>query len=237
MPIKKNSTTVTKADLQKKVDELEKMLKEESVVPNSESDSPVPSDDEIHTLLKENRRLAEELDKAKQTDKFVAIECISKGRVWLPDPASRNGEPSDRNKGRLLKKYGELTLIPLHWMTDFVANQLTPFLRGELRVNNERARKLNPHITIVDIELPESFTRNAVTEDEVIAIAKGGSDGFHEFVSKYEKYPYVLARAQGIIDDQSSKVKDKSNYKIMLDGFSDHLDEVLHPKKEEAEDK
>jgi len=210
--------------------------KEEKQVKPDASLSGEEVSQSMQDLIDRNRQLSEDLARARQTEKFVGIENLSKGRVWLPAPESRSGRKEDANKGRLLKKTGELVLVPVHWMLDYVANRTSCFRWGEVRVNNERARGLNPQLNIVDIDLPEEFILNSMPPSEIVRIAYSGSEGFFKFVDKFNDRPYVLSRAQGILNDEIKKHPAESSAYILLLSFVDHIDEVLNPELPETKE-
>ena len=200
-------------------------------------DSPQDTNAKVSNLINEIHRLQDELKVARETEKFVAIENLSLGRVWLYAPESKNGRPEDANKGRLLKKTGEVAIVPSYWMATFIADRAPAFSMGEIRINNKKGRHLSPNLIFEDFDLPSEFEDAVVPNEEIDEAISGSAEDFYGFVDKYRGQPFVLSRAFGIIDRKAHAAKEKTTKKSILEGYVSFLDEVLHPVpvEEEAE--
>lgn len=192
-------------------------------------DSPQDTSAKVSSLINEIHRLQDELKVSRETDKFVAIENLSLGRVWLYAPESKSGRPEDANKGRLLKKTGEVAIVPSYWMATFIADRAPAFSMGEIRINNEKGRKLSPNLIFEDFDLPSEFEDAVVSNEEVDKAISGSAENFHDFVDKYRKQPFILSRVFGIIDRKAHAAKERSTRKSILEGYVSSLDEILHP--------
>jgi len=198
-------------------------------------DSPKDSDAKVTNLISEINRLKEELKVARETDRFVAIENLSLGRVWLYAPESKSGRPEDRDKGRLLKQTDELAIVPAYWMTQYINDRAPAFLMGEIRINNERGRGLSPSLIFEDFDLPAEFEEAAVPNQEIKDSINGSAEDFYDFVDKYKEKKYILSRAFGIIDREAHAAAEKTTRKSILEGYVSFLDEILHPAPIESE--
>lgn len=221
-----------KSDLIGKVYELQEKVADLKV-----EDSPRDTTDKVTNLISEINRLKEDLKVARETEKFVAIENLSLGRVWLYSPESKSGLPEDREKGRFLKRPGELAVIPSYWMATYIADRAPAFLKGEVRLNNKKGKSISPHLIFQDFDLPVEFTKAVVPNEKIIKAISGSAEDFHDFVDKYRKQPFILSRAFGIIDREANKAEDKSQKKFILEGYVSFLQEVLHPAVKEPEEK
>jgi hypothetical protein len=192
-------------------------------------DSPQDTSAKVSNLVNEIHRLQDELKKARETEKFVAIENLSLGRVWLYAPESKSGRPEDANKGRLLKQTGEIAIVPSYWMVTYIADRAPAFSMGEIRINNEKGRDLSPNLMFEDFDLPPEFEDAVVPNEEINKAISGSAENFYDFVDKYRKQPFILSRAFGIIDREAFAAKEKSTRKSILEGYVSFLDEVLHP--------
>jgi hypothetical protein len=192
-------------------------------------DSPQDTSTKISDLIGEINRLKDDLKVARETEKFVAIENLSLGRVWLYAPESKNGRPEDKSKGRLLKQPEELAIVPSYWMATYIADRAPAFLMGETRLNNKRGRSLSPNLIFEDFDLPAEFKDAAVPNEEIYKAISGSAENFYDFVDKYKDKKYILSRAYGVIDRKAHEVKEKSKEKSILDGYVTFLGEILHP--------
>jgi hypothetical protein len=227
----KNLNSKKKEELVEMVSNLQEQLKEKPAVV-----SPKKSD-ENDTLLQRIADLEEQLGKAKQTEKFVGVELISMGRVWLPAPESRSGRPEDANKGRLMKKQGEIALIPTYWMLDYIANDISCFRWGEVRINNERAKAISPQLNIIDIDIPEKWLENSLTEEEILLLALDRKVDFYDVIAKHKEKYYLLSRIQGVLEAKMDTVPRESPIIPLLTGYSDHIDTILNPEPKQIEKK
>jgi hypothetical protein len=192
-------------------------------------DSPQDTSTKISDLISEINRLKNDLKVARETEKFVAIENLSLGRVWLYAPESKSGRPEDRSKGRLLKQPEELAIVPSYWMATYIADRAPAFSMGEIRLNNERGRDLSPNLIFEDFDLPAEFKDAAVPNEEIYKAISGSAEDFYDFVDKYKDKKYILSRAFGVIDREAYGAKEKSKEKSILDGYVTFLGEILHP--------
>ena len=217
----------------------EKELLKNSDVKVAEKDVQASSDSvSMLEILEQNRNLREQLDRKKQTDKFVFLECQSKGRVWLPAPESRSGALEDREKGRMLKGDKDFAVVPAYWMIDFISRRTESLVRGDIVINNSRGRELNPNIEFVDFDLPNDFFISGVKNIEIENIVKKGDNTIYEFVKKHKNNVALLGRSKGVVDavtaQEENKPEGKRNDALIsfLTGVSIHIDEILSPNKE-----
>lgn len=199
-------------------------------------DSPEDTNSKISNLIAQIKTLQDELKIARETEKFVAIENLSLGRVWLYAPESKSGRIEDREKGRLLKQPEEIAIVPSYWMAQFIADRAPAFIMGEARLNNNRGRKLSPHLVFEDYDLPEEFLDAIVSVGDIEKAISGSSEDFYDFVEKYREKLYVLNRVYGVVDRKAYAAKEKSKEKSVLDGFVTYLEEIIHPTVEEKVD-
>ena len=200
-------------------------------------DSPQDINSKTSSLIAEINRLKDELKTARETEKFVAIENLSLGRVWLYAPESKSGRLEDANKGRLLKQTGELAIIPSYWMATYIADRAPAFEMGELRLNNDKGRSLSPHLVFEDYKLPKEFLDAAVSNESITKAISGLSEDFYSFVEKHKKNIFVLNRAFGVIDRAAYAAEEKSKEKSILDGYVTFLQDIIHPKVEEKKER
>ena len=196
-------------------------------------DSPEDTNAKISNLVATIGRLEGELDTARSTSKFVAIENLSLGRVWLYAPESKSGRPEDREKGRLLKQTGELAIVPSYWMAQYLADRSPSFLMGETRLNNERGRELSPHLVFEDYDLPEEITGSVVPNEDIADAINGTVEEFYDFIETYREKPFILNRIYGVVDRAAHAAPEKSQRKSILDGHVSYIDEIIHPMVEE----
>lgn len=233
--LKKDELVGNIMDLETKIDELSKKVETGSIEKDVQTSTEAAS---MQELLEQNRRLREELDRKKETDKFVFLECQSKGRIWLPAPESRSGSPADREKGRMLKGNKDFAVIPAYWMLDFIANENPALRDGEIVINNSRGRALNPNVEFVDFEMPDSFIAAAVKTLDIEAIVKKADNNIYDFIKAHKSERHILGRTKGIVDEATAKeeAKDEKNQDESLISFltsvSLHIDEILNPNKE-----
>lgn len=234
--LKKEELVGNIIDLEETVNGLLKRVESGSVEKDVQSSVESASTQE---LLEQNRMLREELDRKKETDKFVFIECQSKGRVWLPSPESRSGAVGDREKGRMLRGDKDFAVIPAYWMLDFIANKNPALRDGELVINNSRGRALNPNVEFVDFELPEDFLAASVKTIDIESIVKKADNTIYDFIKKHKKERHILGRTKGIVDALVAKEEGKDEKKqdesllSFLISVSLHIDEILSPNREE----
>jgi hypothetical protein len=190
----------------------------------------------VQNLIAEINRLQEELKVARESEKFVAIENLSLGRVWLYAPESKTGREEDKSKGRLLKQPNELAIVPSYWMATFIADRAPAFKEGELRLNNERGKKIAPHLTFEDFDLPEEFLDAAVPNDDLEKAIHGKNGEFYDLVEKYKNNVSVLNRVYGLVDRAAYGAPEKSKEKSILEGYVSYLDEIIHPTVETEEE-
>lgn len=202
---------------------------QEKVADLKVEDSPRDSDAKVTNLISEINRLKDELKVARETEKFVAIENLSLGRVWLYAPESKSGRPEDASKGRLLKQTDELAIVPAYWMAQYINDRAPAFSMGELMLNNERGRLISPNLIFEDFDLPAEFKEAAVPNKEITKAISGSAEDFYDFVDKYREQPFILSRAFGVIDRIAYAAKDKTTKKSILEGYVSFLDEILHP--------
>ncbi len=233
--LKKDELVGNIMDLETKVNELSKQVKTGSIEKDVQTSSEAAS---MQELLEQNRRLREELDRKKETDKFVFIECQSKGRIWLPAPESRSGSPADREKGRMLKGNKDFAVIPAYWMLDFIANENPALKDGEIVINNSRGRALNPNVEFVDFDLPDVLLASAVKTVDIERLVKKADNGIYDFIKANKNSRNILGRTKGIVDEftdkETSKDEDKQDESLIsfLTSVSLHIDEILSPNRE-----
>jgi len=221
-----------KAQLQASEDGAEKASVEKDVSESSASES-------VAELLEQNRRLREELDKRKDTNKFVFLECQSKGQVWLPAPESRTGMLADKEKGRMLKGDKDFAVIPAYWMLDFIAHEHPGLENGELVLNNDRGREINPDLEFIDYVLPSHFIDVSVKNVDIEKMAKKADNEIYDFIKKRKDKRPLLGRTKGVVDaliaSEESKEESKRDetYIAFLTSVSLHIDETLNPNREE----
>jgi hypothetical protein len=211
----------------------------------SKSDQPVEAvkdiriekNSQMDALLNRIEDLENQLAKAKQTEKFVGVENLSKGKVWLPAPESRSGRKEDMNMGRFLKKQGEIVLIPAYWLMDYIANDANSFKWGDVRVNNKKARSISPALNIVDIDIPDSWEINSITEDEILSKSLNRSFDFYNFINEYKDKPFVLNRINGVLEEKINKEPETSAVIPLLGGYTDYIDKILNPEPVKSRDK
>ena len=222
--LKKDELVGNIMDLETKIDELSKKVETGSIEKDVQTSTEAAS--------------MQELDRKKETDKFVFLECQSKGRIWLPAPESRSGSPADREKGRMLRGNKDFAVIPAYWMLDFIANENPALRDGEIVINNSRGRALNPNVEFVDFEMPDSFIAAAVKTLDIEAIVKKADNNIYDFIKAHKSERHILGRTKGIVDEATAKeeAKDEKNQDESLISFltsvSLHIDEILNPNKE-----
>ena len=224
MSSKTRLNQLKKEDLVNTVLNLEKQVRE---IGKSGSDEKLS--EQLDTLLKENKRLQGELESAKKSESFVAIELLSQGKVWLPSPESRSGRPEDANKGYLLRKTGEIALIPSYWMIDYIANRNPAFIMGDVRINNEKGKRLSPGADFTELDIPKEFLEGAVPPEDILANVRKGGDDLHIFIKKYEDKPFVLAKIMSVVDGVMADLDDKDPKKQSLTSLSEHIDRLINP--------
>lgn len=229
--LKKDALLEKASEYQKTIEDLQ-----EKVASVRVEESPDDTNAKIQNLINEINRLQAELKVARATEKFVAIEKLSLGNVWLYAPESKSGRPEDREKGRLLKQPNELAIVPSYWMATFIADRAPAFTMGELRVNNEKGKRLAPHLTFEDFDLPEEFLDAAVPNDEIEKAIAGQSGEFYDLVEKYRENRHVLNRAYGLVDRAAHEAPEKTKEKSILEGYVSYLDEIIHPTVEPEEE-
>ncbi|MHA1952336.1 MAG: hypothetical protein ACW96U_00100 [Candidatus Heimdallarchaeaceae archaeon] len=228
--MKKDDLVSMVADLQAQIKELAKP-----------EDKPEKTNDKVSALITEINRLKAELSVARETERFVAIENLSLGRVWLYDPSSKSGRPEDREKGRLMKKTGQIEVVPAHWMSTYIFDRAPAFTMGEVRVNNEAGKKLSPHLKFEDFDLPIEFLDAAISNKEIENSVKGSSEDFYEFIEEHKDKNHLLSRIYGVIDRLAYAKPEKNRdgkvnkEKVVLEGYVDYLDKILHPEIEEEQ--
>ncbi len=192
----------------------------------------------MQELLEQNRMLRDELDRKKETDKFVFVECQSKGRVWLASPESRSGDPKDREKGRMLKGDKDFAVIPAYWMLDFIAHRIDALRDGEIVINNSRGRALNPNVEFVDFDLPDDFLASAIKTVDIEKIVRKADNSIYDFIKAHKAERPILGRTKGIVDSFTAKEeskKEESQDESLISFFTSvslHIDELLSPNRE-----
>jgi len=184
---------------------------------------------QLEIVLAENQKLHEELESAKKSEKFVAVELLSQGNVWLPSPESKSGRPEDANKGYLLKKTGQIAIIPAYWMIEYVANRNPSFLMGDVRINNEVGKKLNPNIEFVELDIPEEFYEDSIPLEDIVANVRKGGEDLQRFINRFKDKPFVLARIMNVIDEILGDYSDEDPQKVALIPISENLNRILNP--------
>jgi len=184
---------------------------------------------QMDSLLKENTRLRGDLERAKTSDSFVGIESLTQDRVWLPSPESRSGRPEDVNKGYLLKKYGEIVPVPAYWIVDMISNKNPALLHGDIRINNELARQINPSLNFIDVEMPDEFKGGLITKKEIAEILKKGDQAFYTFIKKFEKDPFVLSRISAFVLEEREKLDEKDPVYRGYSSIIQYLDDKAAP--------
>lgn len=212
-----NLKRMNRADLIKKIEGL-------TVVDTDET-----TNSKVSNLISEIDRLKRELTAARQTDKFVAIENLSLGRVWLYAPESKSGRPEDSNSGRLIKQPGELQIVPSYWMAVYIADRAPAFKMGEVCMNNDRGRLIAPHLVFEDMDLPTEFLDAAVSNEEIEKSISGSAEDFYDFIESHRNEMHILNRVYGVVDRAAYNAPAKSKKKSILDGYVSYLDEIIHP--------
>jgi hypothetical protein len=229
-----------KDELIKKLLEVEEKLADKPAEAESDFDPNKESAtaESMTELLRQNKELRERVDKMKETDKFVFVRCQSKGRVWLPAPESRNN-PLESGRGRMLVGDKDFAIIPAYWMVDLLAHEHDAFVNGEVVIDNEYGRSMNPAITFVDFDLPKTYIDASIKNEEIEKIVKRADNTIYEFLKKYSDKRYVLGRVKGIVDafveKEESKKEEARNTAFIsfLQAVSIHIDETLSPDREE----
>jgi len=233
--LKKDELVGSIIDLETQISELSKKVEAGSIEKDVQTSVESAS---MQELLEQNRRLREELDRKKESDKFVFIECQSKGRVWLPAPESRSGDPVDREKGRMLKGNKAFAVIPAYWMLDFIANENPALKDGEIIINNSRGRALNPNVVFVDFDLPDEFLAASINTVDIERLVKKADNGIYDFIKAHKTERNILSRARGVVDEATTKEEEKDEKKqdqtliSFLTSVSIHIDEILNPNRE-----
>jgi len=229
---------------------IQKLLEAEEKLAEKKSDFPKEAEPDFNPkkesataeslteLLRQNKELKAQIDKMKETDKFVFVKCQSKGKVWLPAPESRNN-PEESNKGRMLIGDKDFAIIPAYWMVDLLAHNHSGFANGEVVIDNERGRAMNPSITFVDFDLPKPYIDASVKNEDIENIVKRADNTIYEFLKKYANQRYILGRVKGIVDSfvekEESKKEEARNTAFIsfLQAVSIHIDETLSPDREQ----